>query len=127
MKHVIGAIIVGLAVGGCSVSAGVNTGVGVRTVVRDVDDDRRVMFIELVKTIQFDWNRSRSRQHHERIEHLVYSSGLHNTCNRDQCYLVNPANNAHVRINPDHVYIEFGRSQYYKIQDPSAAAYIVYQ
>jgi hypothetical protein len=123
MKNVIAPLIVALAVGGCAV----NAGVGVRAVPRDVDDNHRVMFIELVKTVQINWNAKPTPQLRNDVERLAFSAGLHKRCVTDQCFLYNPDTRASVRVYDNYVYIEFDKTQYYKIDDPRVAADIVYR
>ena len=60
------------------------------------------------------------------INQLVFQAGLIPQCTKtDGCYLVRPGIDAKIRIESDHILLDYSNS-YVKIQDVSEAAQIIY-
>jgi hypothetical protein len=125
MKAIV-TIILALTLAGCSVSKTV-----VRTSVHPETqhhiDENTVFFIQLVNTIRLNSNvKKPNAELKNQINQLVFQAGLIPQCTKtDGCYLVRPGIDAKIRIESDHILLDYSNS-YVKIQDVSEAAQIIY-
>jgi hypothetical protein len=91
-----------------------------------VTDQRHINFNILVDTVQRNYSLTKPDQNlKNRLEELAFMSGLHRKCFSDGCFLVNPDNNAKIRIEKTHINIHINTTQHI-VDDPHRAVQIIY-
>jgi hypothetical protein len=126
MLVVVVGLIVGLSVGACSVTKTVSHAT-VHEETKFHINENTTAFIELVNTIRLNSNvKKPSADLKNQINQLVFQAGLIPQCSKtDGCYLVRPGIDAKIRIESDHILLDFATS-YVKIEDVSQAAQMIY-
>lgn len=125
IKTIVTAILA-LTLAGCSVTKSV-----VRTSVHPETqhhiDENTVFFVQLVNTIRLNSNvKKPTAELKNQINQLVFQAGLIPQCTKnDGCYLVRPGVDAKIRIESDHILLDYTNS-YVKFEDASQAARMIY-
>jgi hypothetical protein len=126
MMKTIVTVMLAISLGACSVTKSV-----VRTSAHPETqyhiDENTVFFVQLVNTIRLNSNvKKPSADLKNQINQLVFQAGLIPQCSKtDGCYLVRPGIDAKIRIESDHILLDFATS-YVKIEDVSQAAQMIY-
>lgn len=126
MMKTIVTVMLAVSVAGCSVTKSV-----VRTSVHPETqhhiNENTVFFVQLVNTIRLNSNvKKPSADLKNQINQLVFQAGLIPQCSKnDGCYLVRPGLDAKIRIESDHILLDFA-SSYDKVEDVNQAAQMIY-
>lgn len=126
MMKTIVTVMLAVSLGACSVTKSVIT-TSVHPETQHHIDENAESFVRLVTVLRANNNvKAPTVALKNEINQLVFHAGLIPQCTKtDGCYLVRPGITAKIRIEPDHILLDYSTS-YVKIEDINKAVELIY-